>query len=246
MARYAEPVPDYILELYAQGELPPEDMEALDRRRTADAEFADRLDQLRQSNEEILAAYPARAFAVAVEERRAGTAGKPWRWIAVAPAVAAAAALLLWVVPDEVVLLKGAEPKLEVYRLTGDVVEPLEEDAVAEAGDMLQLSYNAFGRPYGMILSIDGRGTVTMHLPDSVGQSTALDSSGEILIPHSYELDDAPDFERFYLILGQEPIPVSEILEQARRMAAASPRTLQLPEEYEVYKFAIRKKETSS
>lgn len=57
-------------------------------------------------------------------------------------------------------------------RLLGDEDEALDaytktlaDGAMARPGDLLRLGYSAVDRPFGAILSIDGRGTVTLHLP---------------------------------------------------------------------------------
>ena len=62
---------------------------------------------------------------------------------------------------------QGLEPSLTVYRRTDRGSETLADGAVARTGDLLRLGYTAAGRRYGVILSIDGRGAVTLHLPSS-------------------------------------------------------------------------------
>ena len=51
-------------------------------------------------------------------------------------------------------------------------------------------------------------------------------------LDHSYELDDAPGFERFVLVVASEPIDVERVLGAARQVALDSQgdrRPLQLP-----------------
>ncbi|MBM4353060.1 MAG: DUF4384 domain-containing protein [Deltaproteobacteria bacterium] len=107
-------------------------------------------------------------------------------------------------------------------------VELLSDGDSASAGDVLQLEYVAAGAPYGMILSIDGRGTVTLHYPPAEGGDTTLAPGGAVPLPRSYELDDAPGFERFILVTSQAPVPVAEILEIARILGADPARPLPL------------------
>ena len=102
--------------------------------------------------------------------------------------------------------------------------ERLETGDQADEGDLLQLSYLAAGRSHGVILSIDGRGAVTLHWPDRRGGATALVPSGEVRLDHAYELDDAPGFERFFLVTGADALDVNAILDAAEDLAADADR----------------------
>jgi hypothetical protein len=78
----------------------------------------------------------------------------------------------------------------------------------------------AAGYPYGLIFSVDGNKTVTLHHPSRVYQATRLEkTSGEKLLPHSYELDDAPRMEKFFFLVSKEPVPVQKILEQVKQVS---------------------------
>ena len=69
--------------------------------------------------------------------------------------------------------IKGTEkidvskPHILVHRKVNDTVELLESGDEAKAGDLLQIAYVSAGADYGVILSIDGRGVVTLHYPES-------------------------------------------------------------------------------
>jgi hypothetical protein len=266
-------VPDYILEQYALGELPTREMEELDRRLKTDLELAERLEALHESNEEILHDHPPESFAAAVARRlepaRAAESrgllrrSSLSRWGLLAPALAAAAVLvIIWIGPQEppipggngtvpsgTVRVKGLQPQMRIYRQLAGGVEQLAADAEVGNHDVLQISYIAAGRPYGTIVSIDGRGAVTLHFPDSIGAATDLDPEGEIPLPHAYEIDDAPDFERFFLVMADTPIAVSEILRAAEKLARSGERAreqmLDLPEGFEQSSVIVRKREIS-
>ena len=66
-------------------------------------------------------------------------------------------------------LVKGLPPvdlsktQLLVHRKQNDQVEILTDGQRAREGDLLQLAYVAVEKPYGVILSIDGRGEITLH-----------------------------------------------------------------------------------
>ncbi|MGC9313844.1 MAG: hypothetical protein ACP5IA_14245, partial [Sediminispirochaetaceae bacterium] len=91
--------------------------------------------------------------------------------------------------------IKGMEPALNIYRAEGEQARLLEDRDRAREYDLLQLEYNAAGYPYGVIISIDGRGTVTLHHPTAATRPPEL-NSGSVLLPYSYQLDDASEFER--------------------------------------------------
>ncbi len=142
--------------------------------------------------------------------------------------------------PAEYVGFKGTDPfvsRLWVYRQRAvanqEQPERLSNGARASRGDLLQLAYAAGpdGR-FGVLLSIDGAGRVTQHLPEPGASAAAtLRSSKEIRLPSAYELDDAPGFERFLLITAAQPFPVASALDAARGLAGqgASARTAPLP-----------------
>jgi hypothetical protein len=99
------------------------------------------------------------------------------------------------------------------------------------ARDLLQISYNAAGEGFGVVISIDGRGVVTRHLPEEGGVSTKL-GSGDIPLPNAYELDDAPRFECFYFITGEAPFAVDAVINAAKATSQTPERAgkpLQLP-----------------
>ncbi|MBN1838324.1 MAG: hypothetical protein JW820_20865, partial [Spirochaetales bacterium] len=92
-----------------------------------------------------------------------------------------------------------------------------------------QLGYVAAARAYGVILSIDGRGVVTLHFPVGSTGAGELEREGESLLPFAYELDDAPGFERFFFVTGPEPFAVDSVLEAAERLAADPEQARQAP-----------------
>ncbi len=112
-------------------------------------------------------------------------------------------------------------PRLEVHRrLPGGEPEALAAGAAVRAGDLLQLSYVAAGTSYGVVVSIDGRGAVTLHLPEGGGRAVALHRGKAVALEHAYQLDDAPGFERFFLVTGKDPFDAGAVVEAARRLAA--------------------------
>lgn len=123
------------------------------------------------------------------------------------------------------VRVKGGESTgasaLLVYRKEGDAVHALEDDAAVAAGDLLQIGVRLPDDAFVAVLSVDGRGTVTRHLPDAGDAPVALDGGKLSLVPHAYELDDAPAYERFFLVHGDRRFSVDAL---AEAVAAAGAR----------------------
>jgi hypothetical protein len=107
---------------------------------------------------------------------------------------------------------------LLVYRKSRTRIEKLEAGAEVEPGDLIQLAYRADGAAYGVILSIDGWGTVNLHFPQNKYHPTDLEPRGIQLLPYSFELDRAPHYERFFFITSDEPIDVNLLLRTVRNV----------------------------
>lgn len=128
--------------------------------------------------------------------------------------------------PDELgsegTQVKGVTaPHLELHRQrAGADPEVLAAGAAVRAGNLLQLSYVAAGAPYGVVVSVDGRGAVTLHLPEGGGRAVPLRRGGAVALAHAYQLDDAPGFERFFLVTARAPFDAGVAIEAARRIAA--------------------------
>ncbi len=271
----ATPISDVLLEQFALGELDPDAMAAIEHRLAGDAELAARLDAIRRSDAEILAVHPPERFARSVRDRlernsRATDRDRPpdlrttrtpsrrRSWLLGVPVLAAAAvAAMLLLPPGPVpgddprgpgsgeIRTKGLAPHLNVYRRAGDEAERLADGATVTAGDVLQLSVVAGYDAFGVVVSIDGAGVVTRHFPEDPSGSTELAHDGEVPIPHAYELDAAPAFERFFLVTGAEPVSVATV-EAAARLLAGDPGrreqgALELPDGYDQFSTILRK-----
>jgi hypothetical protein len=265
-------VPDLVLERYRLGELPPAETEALERRLEVELDLATCLAALDRSDGEIRRLYPPAWLAEQIRLRRKMEPERParparaWRlpW-PVPTALAAAATLALILVPrllsppslepvaggrpapSAVAVgsgdrIKGLQPSLVLFRKTDSGGEALADGAVARAGDVVRVGYRAAGGTHGVILSVDGRGVVTVHLPASGSEAAPLRSGETELLDRAYELDDAPRFERFYLVTADRAFEVEPVVEAARRAALAPvPDQLTLPAPLEQTSFLLRK-----
>lgn len=263
--------PRWLIERLAAGELDAETAASVRRRlaeegRSVDEEVA----ALARSSDEILAAHPPGAVAAEVRRRARArqpeTAARRLHTLVLGGALAAAGAAALILVPrtppggrgpvesspgPETTTPKGpaAGPnaRLYVYRhgSVGDL--RLRDGERAARGDLLQLAYAAPKRTFGVLLSIDGAGRVTQHWPEAgVAQAGPLRPGGEVRLPSSYELDDAPSFERFFLVEADQPFDVTSVLRAARalasRPAAARRDPLSLPAGFAQASLALDKR----
>lgn len=246
-------VPDWVLERYRLGELPEGEARALEERLRDDPQLREGLEALERSDAEIRRQYPPAWLADRIRRRLpaeaavARPARPAWsrRW-PVPVALAAAAGLMLVLSPRLVSpptagpgrtpplaavepgdRIKGLQPSLQLYRKTSEGSETLADGAITRAGDLIRVGYRAAGSGFGAILSIDGRGGVTVHLPVRGDQAAALERGETVLLNHAYQLDDAPGFERFYFVTSKEPFALAPVVNAARQ-AAATPATAEL------------------
>jgi hypothetical protein len=124
--------------------------------------------------------------------------------------------------------VKGAaDAELSVYikRGLGDSAEVvrLPDQADIRPGNTVQLAYRVQpdipGERYGVIFSIDGRSIVSMHYPYAFGQSTRLLSGRAVPLDFAYTLDDAPDYEIFFFVVGEKPLNPRNVLSKAEQLA---------------------------
>jgi hypothetical protein len=236
----------------------------------SDSGLSEELAVLKRSNEEILKQYQPNAVVpqikAQVETGREEKVRRPVllkRLLYVSPVFAAALVILFIVFQNpgdrttqdiqglQGTRIKGTEtidvskPHILVHRKANDTVELLENGDKASAGDLLQIAYVSVGAPYGVILSIDGRGVVTLHYPESEDKEPILDQNKKTPLPSSYELDDAPNFERFFFITSKSKIDVQELLSIAK-VLAKNPKTsergeLDLPDSLSQYSLLVKK-----
>lgn len=268
----SERVPELLVERLAKGELSASEAA---RVRAALGDDADaRLAAIAEDDAATLSRLPADRVARTVRGRLAARdparASLPGRWWIPVGAFAAAS-LMVWcavrprgtddVLPiddrgdggalvdpsdGDVVRIKG-DAVLTIDRLAGAGTERLAEGASVRAGDRLQLQYRAGDRGHGAIVSIDGRGVATLHFPSSLTASTRLREGGLVALDHSYELDDAPSFERFFFVTTpiDTPIDIDMVMRAAKNLAArsdAKQAVLDLPTDHEVVSVCLDKR----
>lgn len=239
----------WVLERYILNELPDSRIKEIDRQLKEDPSLKREFERLENSNKDILHRYPPASivpeilsqynYEIEKKKRERVTRTRPvfFRRLAYASPAFAIVLILLFTLfpfqkenigpieptpPTDVTRPKGpelTEPNLIVYRKGDSEPEKLKNGVKAKAGDLLQIAYAAAKEKYGVILSVDGNGTVTLHYPERKDQSTVLKKGTNVLLGNSYELDNAPGFERFFFITSMSEIDVADVLQKAKRLA---------------------------
>jgi hypothetical protein len=244
------------LERYHLGEVTAEEKERIEAALGADPPLANRLAELGLSDGEILRRY-------APEQIFSGIRGKTRRPLFRASpgwALCAAALILVITLPVLAALrTRRGDPlltdrakggtELSLYLKPASAGNPadlkLTDKAVLREGHTVQLAYMVEGERYGIIFSIDGRSTVTVHYPYGEGQSTRLVSGKRTLLDEAYTLDDAPDYELFFFVIGDKPLDMGRILDSAQELAGnpktAPERSAAVFKGYEVKTFILHK-----
>jgi len=268
----ARRVPDLYVEQLLLGELP----EARRRELEADPELRRRLAELRDSNRRILEQYPPADMARSIRQRAraAGARGErepirfapAWRSAgAVAAGLAAvlgvaavlafnlhpglresAAAAAAQVDPCRLLEGRAAGARLLLYRQSSGGLEALGRNATARLGERLRIGYAGAGLGYGVIVSLDGSGTVTVHHPAAGEEAAPFEPEGRTLLPAACELNDACAFLRFFLVSAPRPFAVQTAAAAARALAgAASPAAgrLSLPQGFAQSSLLLRRKD---
>jgi len=255
--RVSAKVSDWLIERLAQGELDPATAQTVRARMAAELGGEEavqaRLAALAGDDRATLQRLPATLVAPKIRLRAEQDAPAPRqpapgrRLVWLSPVAVGAMALLVYVgtkgpragTADQTALeetnTKGATHLLafRAPSLAGTKVEQLGAGAAVRPHDLLQLAYTAGEARFGMVLSVDGGGGVTQHLPAAPGTAAPLSAAGAVRLPTSYELDASPGFERFFLVTSAQPFSTEVVMAAAQALAkspaAAQKRALALP-----------------
>ena len=224
-------IPDWKLEKYLTGDLPAEEMHEIREMEATDEIFAGRVKMLREDNAAILKKLPfeklSEKIAMMPGRSNAG-AGNTVRVNFKLVKLAAAAALVLAVVTvalfsqrslseqntqvmevamadasgDDGVRIKGLSARMEVWKKTGDSAVQMENLGEAREGDEIQLRYAVAEKCFGLLFSMDGNGTITMHMGHE-NRAVELEPGKMTTLPFAYKLDNAPKFEKFFFLTSK-------------------------------------------
>lgn len=217
-------ISDFKLERYLLGELPEVEMAALRKREAEDELFAARVKMMREEGERFLAENPFSALEDKLENDQRSVERSLWLRVAAVLVVAfgifsvvvlnrqtdivndASATSGMDVAMADVdngTRIKGMTAGLEVWKKMGDSAVQMVNLGEAREGDEIQLRYRVPQKCFGMLFSMDGNGTVTMHMGEG-NRAIELEPGKMTTLPFAYKLDNAPKFEKFFLLTSGE------------------------------------------
>ena len=101
------------------------------------------------------------------------------------------------------VRIKGQSARMEVWKKTGDSAVQMENLGEAREGDEIQLRYAVAEKCFGLLFSMDGNGTITMHMGHE-NRAVELEPGKMTTLPFAYKLDNAPKFEKFFFLTSKD------------------------------------------
>jgi hypothetical protein len=265
--------PELFVEKLAQGELSESAAREVKERLSRES-GEQRLEALHRSDADILAEYSPVQMAASIRGRYEMAAAARRRKMSLillpaSAAVAAAAALLFVVMPlnqqDGPVMIPGVSPDAIFDRGSGETVRIksggpvlavgkktpggqvwLQSGARLKEGDELQLKFQSAMARHLIICSVDGRGSVTVHFPEAEGDATAVTPGSEHVLPFGYTLDDAPEFERFFVVWSDRadaPVSVEAVRNAVSEMKNPETDPLNLGESVKTKDMIFKKSE---
>ncbi|MDH5720548.1 MAG: hypothetical protein OEZ13_07980 [Spirochaetia bacterium] len=238
------------LERYLLKELSHAELKEIEKEIENDKSLRKRLENIKKSDGEILKKYKPSDMArqillkhkisesQKVEKKKAKSFLSNFQILSAATAVCALAIVLL--LPNiqknssdynnlarlEKTRIKGDASKLFIYLQRNNRIDLLSEGSVVFKGDLIQAAYLSEA-DFGVILSIDGRGKVSLHFPLKENLTTKLNKNQKTKLPYSYELDDAPAFERFFFLFSDNEIDLKKVLRSAEILAQDNARAFE-------------------
>lgn len=146
---------------------------------------------------------------------------------------------------DHVERIKGKTESLSIYKKLPDGYKRLEDQSVVSQGDIIQISYRVTEKLYGTILSVDGNGSVTLHFSENVNESTLLIHGSEHFLKTAYELDNAPEYERFFFITSTGPVFVDSIINAVKKISktdSTDRASLDIAKNLRQYSYTLKKR----
>jgi hypothetical protein len=258
------------LERFLLGELPAAEAERIAALAASDPALSERIAALRADDARLAAEYPADRVAYriwsalgedapgAISSPRPVSSPRPAR-PAFRPALryagpAFALLALLAIVPfrmapwrkgnpdtDETTRIKGNGPALFLYRKAVGGSAPLAAGGGVRPGELIRIQYDAAGKAYGAIFSIDAHGEIAWHLPDDGRGSSPLRAGGRVSLDFAFELDSLPGDERFYFLTSDRPFLFATDLPWLFPALRAPGTPLPLPAGFALAEITLRK-----
>ena len=226
-------ISDFKLERYLLGELPEKEMREFQERELSDEIFAARVAEMRLQGKRFVAENPFEALEAKMDEADESARDEgnviSGMWLKVAAALVIALGVFSMVIlnrdvstydsnatsmevamadVDNGTRIKGMQASLEVWKKTGDSAVQMANLGNAYEGDEIQLRYRVPQKCFGMLISMDGNGTVTMHMGEG-NSAIELEPGKMTTLPFAYKLDNAPKFEKFFLLTSQNSFAIN-------------------------------------
>ncbi len=219
---------EFKMEQYVLGELSQKEMEEMNALIQKDASIAQRVELLKGNNEQLRQKFPVGDFSLKMHSHTTmlNSQGDKMKLFNI-PVLSGVLSALVIVVfgitmvtsfnPSifpvvEVTRLKGLDAQLNIYKKTPLGSTLMIDSAIVMSGDQFQIEYVISKHSFGVIYSIDGNGIVTHHLAGSGSEAIAL-ASGKKILSYSYQLDEAPEYETFFLILSATSFDLDSLLD---------------------------------
>jgi hypothetical protein len=145
-----------------------------------------------------------------------------WTWWIAAPALAAAAVVLVVIArprDGDEITIKG-EAAWQIYASRGDKQFRVRDGTVLAAGDRIRFVVTPSGAPYLMIASVDGTGSASIYYPYDGTKSARIASDRTTELEGSIVLDAAPGPERVFAIFSSEPLAADAIRQKLADLGA--------------------------
>lgn len=249
-------IPDWKLEKYLTGDLPASEMRKLREMEATDEVLAGRVRMFREDNLAVLRKMPFESLETKLEAR-SGIRGidtltvnfKLVKFAAAAVFVLAFVAVAVFMngerpmpmadgagVGTQVAMMevetgtriKGMDARIEIWKKTEKGIAQLENLSDASEGDEIQLRYSVPQKCFGLLFSMDGNGAVTIHMGNE-NMAIPLEPGKMVTLPFAYKLDDAPKFEKFFLLTSQNEFELDAAkIDELLKKEGVSSKTLTL------------------
>ncbi|HSQ40888.1 MAG TPA: hypothetical protein VLM37_01260 [Fibrobacteraceae bacterium] len=258
-------VPQWKLERYLLGELPQKDLDQIRKMLETDPLLRSRLENLQTDTQQFRERHLSlglESWDVAASKPAPFQKHKIWRgrgWALAAAALVALTApigffsmqsdkpaknsmqIVALSLEDET-RTKGLHDRLELWLKDGDGVALLKEGVKLRQGELIQIFFQVEKKGYAAILSLDGRGHWTTHFPEMGGSAQMVESGKPGFLPFSYQLDDAPRYEVFWLLTCDQPFSVDSLTGiLATQSDSVPPERLPLDEHFHQIRLLVRK-----
>jgi hypothetical protein len=218
-------IPDLMLEQYLLHELKDSDRIVIEELLRRDIQLQARLESIRLSDKVFTNNFRDESFLKNSVKVKSGSGD----FTLFKPVFVPVLCTLLLVPPAFILFLKLQSPGiserakgeitlLTAYRKTGFGHEQLQNGSVVRQSDLIQLEYRVPDTLlFGMIISIDGIGNISIHFGTEDGKPVHL-SPRHKMLPFAYQLDDAPEYEKFYLITSTKPFLLNDCITLCKKM----------------------------